>query len=197
MINKDFWYDALRSGAILGIVMAVSRIFELYLLAFSDGALMTMSIWYLVEWVIAAGVFVWLVVRFSKRRAADSDPKYGYSYSVALSYILTISMLAGIIVGTANTLFIGAMGYEAYVEGMVGRIDQMRELYAGMNLQMYDADFNKMIAAMRSAEQPSMLSTVFASLNNYLLTGGILGLIIAGVVSRRPQMFSNEHNDNE
>lgn len=197
MINKDFWYDALRSGAILGIVMAVSRIFELYLLAFSDGALMTMSLWYLVEWVIAAGVFVWLVVRFSKRRAADSDPKYGYSYSVALSYILTISMLAGIIVGTANTLFIGAMGYEAYVEGMVGRIDQMRELYAGMNLQMYDADFNKMIAAMRSAEQPSMLSTVFASLNNYLLTGGILGLIIAGVVSRRPQMFSNEHNDNE
>lgn len=197
MINKDFWYDALRSGAILGIVMAVSRIFELYLLAFSDGALMTMSLWYLVEWVIAAGVFVWLVVRFSKRRAAASDPKYGYSYSVALSYILTISMLAGVIVGTANTLFIGAMGYEAYVEGMVGRIDQMRELYAGMNLQMYDADFNKMIAAMRSAEQPSMLSTVFASLNNYLLTGGILGLIIAGVVSRRPQMFSNEHNDNE
>ena len=77
MIGRDFWYDVLRSGAILGVVMALSRIVEMYLLAYSSLDMGSMSMWFLLEWVVAAVIFVWLLVRMSKHRAAATDPKYG------------------------------------------------------------------------------------------------------------------------
>ena len=197
MIGRDFWYDVLRSGAILGVAMAVSHILEQYLLLYSSLSLASVSVWYSLEWLLAAILFVWLLVRFSKRRASAADPKYGYSYSLALSYILMVSMLTGIIVGAANTIFIGAMGYGDYVEGMVGRVEEIRDLYHSMNIATLDANFNAFIEALRAAEQPTMLSNVFTSFNNYILTGGLPGLIIAGVVSRKPQLFNTEDKNNE
>lgn len=192
MINRDFWYDVLRSGAILGVVMALSHIAELYLLAFSSIDIATMSIYFSLEWLVAVGIFIWLIVRFSKRRAAAMDPKYGYSYSVALSYILMISMLAGVIVGATNTIFIGTMGYDIYIDGMVGRVEEMRALYAEMDINTLDSSFNEMVEGLRSSEQPSMLGAIFSTFNSYLFTGGLLGLIVAAFVRRKPQITNTE-----
>lgn len=197
MIGRDFWYDVLRSGAILGVVMALSRIVEMYLLAYSSLDMGSMSMWFLLEWVVAAVIFVWLLVRMSKRRAAATDPKYGYSYSMALAYILMISMLAGIMVGVADTLFIGVMGYDAYIDGMIGRIDEIRQLYVSMNITSVDADFSAMISALRSAERPSMMSAIFSMFNSYVLVGGVVGLVVAGVVCRKPQIISENQDDDE
>lgn len=197
MIGRDFWYDVLRSGAILGVVMALSRIVEMYLLAYSSLDMGSMSMWFLLEWVVAAVIFVWLLVRMSKRRAAATDPKYGYSYSMALAYILMISMLAGIMVGVADTLFIGVMGYDAYIDGMIGRIDEIRQLYVSMSITSVDADFSAMISALRSAERPSMMSAVFSMFNSYVLVGGVVGLVVAGVVCRKPQIISENQDDDE
>lgn len=197
MIGRDFWYDVLRSGAILGVVMALSRIVEMYLLAYSSLDMGSMSMWFLLEWVVAAVIFVWLLVRMSKRRAAATDPKYGYSYSMALAYILMISMLAGIMVGVADTLFIGVMGYDAYIDGMIGRIDEIRQLYVSMNITSVDADFSAMISALRSAERPSMMSAIFSMFNSYVLVGGVVGLVVAGVVCRKPQILSENQDDDE
>lgn len=197
MIGRDFWYDVLRSGAILGVVMALSRIVEMYLLAYSSLDMGSMSIWFLLEWVVAAVIFVWLLVRMSKRRAAATDPKYGYSYSMALAYILMISMLAGIMVGVADTLFIGVMGYDAYIDGMIGRIDEIRQLYVSMNITSVDADFSAMISALRSAERPSMMSAIFSMFNSYVLVGGVVGLVVAGIVCRKPQILSENQDDDE
>ncbi len=197
MIGRDFWYDVLRSGAILGVVMALSRIVEMYLLAYSSLDMGSMSMWFLLEWVVAAVIFVWLLVRMSKRRAAATDPKYGYSYSMALAYILMISMLAGIMVGVADTLFIGVMGYDAYIDGMIGRIDEIRQLYVSMNITSVDADFSAMISALRSAERPSMMSAIFSMFNSYVLVGGVVGLVVAGIVCRKPQIISENQDDDE
>lgn len=197
MIGRDFWYDVLRSGAILGVVMALSRIVEMYLLAYSSLDMGSMSMWFLLEWVVAAVIFVWLLVRMSKRRAAATEPKYGYSYSMALAYILMISMLAGIMVGVADTLFIGVMGYDAYIDGMIGRIDEIRRLYVSMNITSVDADFSAMISALRSAERPSMMSAIFSMFNSYVLVGGVVGLVVAGIVCRKPQIISENQDDDE
>jgi len=197
MIGKDFWYDVLRSGAILGCVMALSRIVEMYLLAYSGLNMGSVSMWFLLEWVVAAVVFIWLLVRLSKRRAAATDPKYGYSYSVALAYILMVSILAGVMVGVADTLFVGIMGYDAYIDGMVGRIEEMRALYASMNMTAMDADFNAMVSSLRAAERPSMISAVFSMFNTYVFAGGMVGLIVAGAVCRKPQIISDKENDDE
>lgn len=197
MIGRDFWYDVLRSGAILGVVMALSRVVEIYLLAFSELSISSMSMLFAVEWLAAAVIFIWLLVRLSKRRAAAMEPKYGYSYSLALSYILMISMLAGVIVGVADTLFIGAMGYDAYIGGVIGRVDEMRALYASMDITTLDSSFDEMIKALRSTEQPSMFTNVFSMFNSYLFVGGLLGLIIAAVVRRRPLIVNENQDDDE
>lgn len=197
MIGRDFWYDVMRSGAILGIVMALMHVVEQYILVYSDKSLMSVSALYLLAWTVSAVIFIWLLVRFSKRRAAAMDPKFGYSYSLALSYILMISMLAGVIVGVVGKIYIAIMGYDLYVEGLVGRVEDLRTIYAEANLTQFNSDFDKMIDALRTAEQPSMLSSVFSSFNTYIFTGGLPGLIIAAIVSRKPKFYINDDENNE
>ena len=127
MNSRDFWYDVLRSGAILGIVMALSSIFERYVLVFSDLSLGAAALAYFGEWLVTYILFVWLLVRFTRRRREATDPQFGFSYSSALSYILLISMLAGVIVGVADTLFISAMGFDSFVAGNAERLTEVME----------------------------------------------------------------------
>lgn len=193
MNNKEFWYDAMRSGAIIGIIMAASRIFERYVSFYSDMKLSTLSVLLFGEMVVACVVFIWLLVRFSRRRAAACDPRVGYSYGVALSYILIVSMFAGVIVGVGDTLFTSAMGYDNYVLGAIARIEEFKSLYASMGINSSELKiFDDVIHTMRTSTQPSMISSVFAGFNNYILFGGLPGLIIAGVVSRKPEYGNME-----
>ena len=49
----------------------------------------------------------------------------GFQYSLALSYILMVSALAGVLVGVADTAYVSTMGYDIYINGIVERIEQM------------------------------------------------------------------------
>ena len=188
MINREYWHDVLRSGAILGLVMALSSIFERYLLLASNLTLGTATMLYLGEAVVACVVFLWLIVRFTRRRRDAGDPRFGFNYSTALSYILLISMLAGVIVGVAGTIFTSAIGYDAYIAGNIARLEEAKTLYEGLGVGANDLVlFDEMVHRIRTAPQPTMLQNVLASFSNYILFGGIPGLIIAGVLSRKPQ----------
>lgn len=194
-MNRDFWYDVLRRGAILGLVMALSFIFERYLLAFSQMALLKASAIYCIEWIIACGVFIWLLVRFVRRRANASDPKQGFPYSLALSYILLVSMLAGVLVGVADTIFISTMGYEGYISGLVTRIEQLKEMYISMGVPTSEMKmFDDYASQLRFVEQPSMWLNVVSKLQSYMVFGGLPGFIIAGVVSRSPRFEEPQNN---
>lgn len=193
MNNKEFWYDVMRSGAIIGIIMAISYVFERYVLFYSDLQLGTASVILCGEMLVACVVFVWLLVRFSRRRAAACDPRIGYSYGVALSYILVVSMFAGVIVGVCGTLLTSIVGYDNYVVGVVERLDEVRLLYSNMGINSSELKvFDEVVHAVRTSTQPSMLSNVFAAFNNYILFGGLPGLIIAGIVSRKPEVQNME-----
>lgn len=194
MINREYWHDVLRSGAILGLVMALSSIFERYLLLASNLTLGTATMLYLGEAVVACVVFIWLIVRFTRRRRDAGDPRFGFNYSTALSYILLISMLAGVIVGVAGTIFTSAIGYDAYIAGNISRLEEAKTLYEGLGVGANDLVlFDEMVHRIRTAPQPTMLQNVLASFSNYILFGGIPGLIIAGVLSRKPQVPIEEN----
>ena len=188
MINREYWHDVLRSGAILGLVMALSSIFERYLLLASNLTLGTATMLYLGEAVVACVVFIWLIVRSTRCRRDAGDPRFGFNYSTALSYILLISMLAGVIVGVAGTIFTSAIGYDAYIAGNIARLEEAKTLYVGLGVGANDLVlFDERVHRIRTAPQPTMLQNVLASFSNYILFGGIPGLIIAGVLSRKPQ----------
>jgi hypothetical protein len=192
MNNKTFFSDAMMAGAIVGVVMALSRIFERYELFFSTSELLSVVTPYAIEWVLMVGIFVWLLFFFTRRRAKAADAEVGFSYGQALSFVLVVSMLAGIIVGLADTIFINAMGYDVYVDGMVSRIAEMRNLYIEAGLTQADVkSFDEMAAAARMTEQPSIFMNIFVDLYNYILFGGLPGLIIAAIVRRQPEYRVN------
>lgn len=185
-MNRDFWSDVLRSGAILGGVMSLSYIFERYLLAFSDMALLKASTIYSLEWLVACVVFVWMLARFTRRRAEALPTEITVTYSYLLSYILLTSMLSGVLVGVADTLYISAMGYDLYISGLVGRIEQLQQLYLDMGISASEMTiFEQYANQLRYVEQPSMMLTVLGKLQTYAIMGCIPGFIIASVNSRR------------
>ncbi len=194
MNSRDFWYDVLRSGAILGIVMALSSIYERYILVFSDLKIGGAALAYFGEWLVTYILFVWLLVCFTRRRREATDPQFGFSYSSALSYILLISMLAGVIVGVADTIFISAMGFDGYISGNVERLAEVKAMYQNMGMGGSELSmFDEMIHAIRTSEQPSMLRSVFSSFSHYIMVGGIPGLIISGFMRRDPQIPQSEN----
>lgn len=185
-MNRDFWSDVLRSGAILGGVMSLSYIFERYLLAFSDMALLKASAIYSLEWLVACVVFVWMLARFTRRRAEALPSEITVTYSYLLSYVLLASMLSGVLVGVADTLYISAMGYDLYISGLVGRIEQLQQLYLDMGISASEMTiFEQYANQLRYVEQPSMMLTVLGKLQTYAIMGCIPGFIIASVNSRR------------
>lgn len=185
-MNREFWSDVLRSGAILGGVMSLSYVFERYLLAFSDMALLKASAIYCIEWLVACVVFVWLLTRFTRRRAEAVPAEMGVTYSYLLSYIFLTSMLSGVLVGVADTLYVSSMGYGDYIAGLVARIEQLQQMYMNMGMSASDLSlFEQYADQLRYVEQPSMLLTVFGKLQTYAIMGAIPGFIIASVNSRR------------
>ena len=192
MNNKDFWQDVLRSGALLGVVMSLSLIVEQYIMVCSPLSLAMGSFIYFVEWCSVAVIFVAALYRLTRRRAKESDPQVGYGYAQALSYMLLISALTGVVVGVVHMLFISVIGYDGYVEGMLHRIDEMRSMMLASGGGSYNALFEQMVSGLRSAEQPTIIDYVILSANNYILCGGVVGLIIAGFVRREPTIRREE-----
>ncbi len=197
MSIKNFWMDVLRSAAILGVVMALSHIFEQYMLLFSSVDVLTASLIICFEYIAIIVVFVWLVYRFTRSVARNwidqvtlpdgNIVEVKFTYGRALSYILMVTMLAGVIVGLSNTIFIDIMGYDLFIEGNLNRINEVKLMLDGMagaeGSQALIADYNKMFDDYRelilAAERPSMFSNIISHMSNYMFSGGIVGLAIA------------------
>lgn len=197
MSIKNFWMDVLRSAAILGVVMSLSHVFEQYMLLFNRVDLLTASLIICFEYIAVIVVFVWLTFRFTRNVARNwidqvtlpdgNIIEVKFTYGRALSYILMVSMLAGVIVGLVNTIFIDIMGYDMFVMSNLNRIDELKAMLEGMagagSSQALIADYNNMFDDYRevilTAERPSMFSNIVSHMSNYMFSGGIVGLAIA------------------
>lgn len=201
MSMKNFWMDVLRSAAILGVVMAISHMFEQHILIFSDIDVVTSSIILMVEYLVSIAIFIWLLYRFTRNVASNWNDmveladgrviEIKFTYSRALSYILLVSMLAGLVVGVANTIFIDIKGFDAYVVGIFSRLYEVRDLVASASDAASEASvaelnktINEYVEAWESVSRPSMFSNILSHMSNYMFSGGFVGLLIA-YLSRR------------
>ena len=180
MFGKLFWQNLLRDGAILGVVMALSHIFESYFL-FGDISMGKASLVVSIEMLIVAVFFVWYIYRSVKRRSLEASDEQGFAYSTGLFYIFLMSVLTGVLVGLGQTIFVGVIGYDTYIEGIISRYEDMMSL-----MPMQNAMFEEMLNELSSSPKPSVFDNVIASVNNYIISGGIIGLLVAGVVRRDP-----------
>lgn len=191
--------DVLRSAAIVGIVMAISHIFEKYILLFSGLGLAASSAIILIEGVIAIVLFVSMLYYFTRRLASvwnDRVEVMGqafdvkFSYSRALSYVLTVSMLASVVVGVASTIYVDVVGYDVYLAAQINYIEEIVDFVnaygqmAGDDNVMSTKYMGDMITEMETAERPSMFATVISLMSSYMLYGGLVGLVVAAVARR-------------
>lgn len=200
--------DVLRSAAILGVVMAVSHIFERHIMLFSGLGLGISSLIILIEGLLAAVIFVGMLYYFTRRLAKGWNERVEFmgqvldvkfSYSRALSYVLTVSMLASIIVGVAGTIYVDVVGYDEYLTAQINYIEETVEFVkaygqmAGDEGLLSAKGMESMITQMETSERPSMFATIISLMSSYMLYGGLVGLVIAAVVRRNVKKnVSNE-----
>lgn len=191
--------DVLRSAAIVGIVMAISHIFEKHILLFSDLGLATSSAIILIEGIIAVVLFVGMLYYFTHRLAKvwndrvevlDQVFDVKFSYSRALSYVLTVSMLASVVVGVASTIYVDVVGYDVYLAAQINYIEEIVDFVNAYGQMSGDSELMStkymadMIAQMETMERPSMFTNIVSLMSSYMLYGGLVGLVVAAVARR-------------
>ncbi len=208
---KDFWMDVLRSAAIVGIVMSVSHIFEKYITLFSDLGLGVSSLIIFIEGIVAAVLFVGMLYYFTRRLAKGWNERVEYmgqvldvkfSYSRALSYVLTVSMLASVIVGVASTIYVDIVGYDtflaaqiAYIEETVDFVNAAGQMSGSENLVSVES-MEDFVSQLEASERPSMFANIISLMSSYMLYGGLTGLVVAAVARRNiKQNVSSEYHE--
>lgn len=203
--------DVLRSAAIVGTVMSVSHIFEKYITLFSDLGLGASSLIIFIEGIVAAVLFVGMLYYFTRRLAKGWDERVEYmgqvldvkfSYSRALSYVLTVSMLASVIVGVASTIYVDIIGYDiylaaqiAYIEETVDFVNAAGQMSGSENLVSVES-MEDFVSQLEASERPSMFANIISLMSSYMLYGGLTGLVVAAVARRNiKQNVSSEYHE--
>ena len=192
-----FLNDMLTKGAILGGVMLLSNIAENSLLYYGG---MKWMVVLGVEYLVALAVYCYLVYRFTKGYSnlviAERKEMPFFTYGNGLSYAVSVSMLAGVIVALGGYMFRHyIIGYENYIDAYVKLLQDWlssSEIPASM-VGTYD----QMFKTIQSQAEPSLITSIFSGIWTYLMAGTFVGLIVAAFTKREPKIFDNQENQNE
>ena len=188
-----FLNDMLTKGAILGGVMMVSGILETSMICYGSSskwlAIMTAEIF------VAMAIYIWLTFRFTKNYAklvlAERKHLPFFSFGNGFAYVVSISMLSGVIATLGNYMFRHyIVGFENYISANVKLIQDVisnTEVPASM-VGTYD----QMFKTIESQSEPSLISAIFSGVWTYLISGTVVGLIVAAITKREPQIFDKQ-----
>lgn len=187
--------DILTKGAILGVVMLISRILETSILHYGGSILWILLL--VLEWMAVAIVYVILLNAFTRgyarKQLAIQKGFQHFSYSNGLSYAILISMLAGIIVAIGGYIFLHAViGYDNFVDSNIAFItNAFREAKTEI-----PQDVQVMLKDMKTNPALSIIDTVISSVWFYFLSGTVVGAIVA-IFTRRKLQITNNNNEQE
>lgn len=190
-LNKVMSY-----GAILGLVMLASHIFEQCAVIYGG----TMG-WYSVmgiEYIVAIVVYIWMLYRFAKSyslevMAQQSDVKM-FSFSRAYGFIVSVSSLSGVIVGLGRYILHNlVIGHSEYTQAMISSLQAI--LKANPETAAMMGTYNQMFAQLAAQPEPTILQTVFSSVWSYFLASAIVALVIAAVVKKEPNIFEKNNSE--
>lgn len=190
MEQKRFWSVAATQGGVIGLVLAASMCFETYVTLSGRIGLMGLM---LVEWIAVVVVHYILLNRYTKQYAAQFSAEEGFPFHRGYGYVLVLSLFAGVIVGLAQAVYLhGILGYGVYLEqyaaalkGLVGQSPASSTM---------EPMLKQMFAQLEAAPVPSVLQTAWGGVTGSILFGGFFGLIIAGIQSRNPQLFTPKND---
>ena len=192
MNRNNFWNDAAKAGAILGVLLAVSFVVENQITLAGRAGLYML---YLVEWIAVVAAHYYLLHRFARSRSALCTAEEGFSFMQGYTSVLAVSGLAGIIVGAVQALYLHVVvGYSAYVDRLIAAVERIVAGSGGIPASM-EGLFAQSMEQLQTAAAPSVLQTLWGGIFSSLLFGAVFGLIIAGVLSRAPRPFGESGNE--
>ena len=179
--------DLLTKGAILGGVMLLANIAEMLLVSTSElwlvviAALVSMSAW---------ALFCYLAFRFTRNYAklvlSVSEHVHKFTYGNGFVYVVTISMLAGVISALGSYFFLHhVIGYEEYIGVYVKLI---KDMLAQTKLPASMASvYGQMIDALQSQPKPTFMTSLYSGVMSFSVMGFFAGLIIAIFTRRKSE----------
>lgn len=181
-------------GAILGFVMLCSHIFEQCATVYggSMGWYSVMAI----EMIISFVLFVWLLYRFAKNYSvavmAQQQTLKMFSYGSAVSYIVAVSALSGVIVGLGRYILHNIIiGHTEYLQAMIASLQAIIKSNPAMSSMA--GMYNEMMAQMAAQLEPGIFATIISSIWSYTFWGFITSLILAATISKKPDLFDNQN----
>ncbi len=189
-----FLNDVLTKGAILGGVMLLSNIVETSMFYYG-GNIMWMLL-FLVEWIVAISLYCYLIYRFTRNYSnlvISQRPELPYfTYGNGLSYTILVSMLAGVVVAIGGHIFMHyIIGYENFIDHYINLIYAF-VAQSGASIQGLETMLADVVAQLESQGEPSLLTNLISGVWSYLISGTIVGLIVAAFTKRDIQMFNNK-----
>ena len=193
MKSSIFLNDMLTKGAILGGVMLVSNIAETAIVSYGSNPSLIYAM--AVEVIAVIALYIWLLVRFTSNYAnlvlAERKEMAYFTYGNGLSYVVSVSMLASVIVAVGGYMFRHyVVGFENYIANSVKLVE------ASLSQSEVPAasigSYEQMFKAIQSQDEPSFISSIISNLWNYLLGGTFVGLFIAAKTRRAPKIFDNK-----
>lgn len=198
--------DILSKGAILGGVMLVARIAELLMRYYGGLYLLPfIGLVAIVSMVIYCCLMYIFTKNYSKLVVKERTELPHFTYGNGLSYAILISMLAGVIVAIGSYIVIhGIIGYEnymaSYVELIKNEIWWLQQMQPHVNISLTGAIemFKQILSNLESAQEPTLITTIIASAWSYLISGVLVGVIVAIFTRRKPQIVKkNEEQEKQ
>lgn len=182
----------LKLGAIIGGVLSVSFVLET-MMVFSGNVNM-----YVLQSLLMLAVAVlhyYLLHRYTRSFSAGFSAEEGFSFGRGYQYIITLSAIAGLIVGVVKYLFLQVIiGYSTYMDRTIGAITDMLSAQGNIPASFVPM-FSKTITDMQNTPEPPFYSTIFWGVASCVFFGALFGLIIAAVISRAPRPFDKQDNE--
>ena len=196
MKQNLFLNSVLNKGAVLGLVMLCSHIFEQCAVVYGGN-----MVWFSVmgaEMLAVAVLYVWMLYRFAKSFSVAVMEEQGevkmFNYSRGFSYVASVSSLAGVIVGLGRYVMHSVViGHDNYLKAMVSSVQTA--LSASSESSTLMSTYEPMLKQMMTQPEPGIFATIISTVWGYMVWGIIIGLIIAAVVKREPVLFDNKENN--
>lgn len=198
MKQSTFWNNALTAGAIIGLLMAISHIFERY--AFTAGASLPLLMVASFEMLITSVVFVALLYFAARRHAkevmANQETIKYFTFRQGFLYTIIVTALVGIIIGLSDYIYISKIvGYDAYINGYLKTMRMLLNIAPNPNTSAMLDTISKQLT---TTPEPGLFSVIFGYIQIYMFfVGTPIGIIIGLLVKRNPVLFDNSQNSNQ
>lgn len=182
MTKKQYWYEALVGGTIVGVVaVAFSIVLQLMGGSTAEPTLGIKAVNFL-------SVFVNITLLFglTRRFAAKHTPEEGFSFGRAVGFVVAVMLFAGVISGIYSAVMANFFIREEVLQSVDKVMAQLQELYTA-------EQFDSIYTTMQKAVINPFYLTISSVISN-CFTGALVGLFVGFLTRRRPDIFADTMN---